>query len=187
MCGIFGHVGSSPNNELLAELSELASHRGTDMCGFCVNGETEHFIGRQVPDLTKYTGGYLLGHYRLYNGVGTFDKLEMAHPITIGNTTIIHNGAVDEPDALAERFGIKGETHDTKIIARALDSVTDLSSVFAFSGSHAIAITKNGVFTISVKNMPLFCRWENNDFYFCSKRFEFSERIGNREIQLMIS
>ncbi len=187
MCGIFGHVGQSPNIELLTELSVLASHRGTDMCGFCVNGETEHFLGRQTPHLDKYAGGYLLGHYRLYNGVGTFDKLEMAHPITIGSTTIIHNGAVDEPELLSEQFGVIGETHDTKIIAHALESVSDVSRVFAFSGNHAIAIIKNGIFTISVKNMPLFCWWENDDFYFCSKKFKHAERIGNREIELMIS
>ncbi|WMN77651.1 hypothetical protein NI385_16530 [Vibrio parahaemolyticus] len=187
MCGIFGHVGKTPNIELLTDLSVLASHRGTDMCGFCINGETKHFLGRQIPDLSEYAGGYMLGHYRLYNGVGTFDKLEMAHPITFGDTTIIHNGAVDEPELLSERFGIIGETHDTKIIAMALESVRDASSVFAFSGNHAIAIIKNSVFTISVKNMPLFGRWENDDFYFCSKRFERAERIGNREIELMIS
>jgi glutamine---fructose-6-phosphate transaminase (isomerizing) len=136
MCGIVGYVGSDEALPIVLEGLRRLEYRGYDSAGVAVLGE-ELVVCKRAGKLAeleaaldagpKPTGTIALGHTRWATHGAPTD--ENAHPHTdcTGTIGVIHNGIVENHEAL--RAGLEKEGHtfisetDTEVIAHLLEAV----------------------------------------------------------------
>src|SRR5215470_7988798 len=161
MCGIVGYIGSQNAAPILIEGLSRLEYRGYDSAGLAVlggkgNAQVHRVVGR-VRNLTaalpkRLTGKVGIGHTRwATHGPATEDN---AHPHTSqdGRIAVVHNGIIDNADALRTHLTDAGVTltsdTDTEVLAHLIarstaatleDAVVD--AISKITGTYAIAVT----------------------------------------------
>ncbi|MFT6816865.1 MAG: glucosamine--fructose-6-phosphate aminotransferase (isomerizing) [Myxococcota bacterium] len=128
MCGLVGYVGNRPCSKMLLEGLSRLEYRGYDSAGIGLLGTDGLVIRRAVGRVaaltplvpeSEHTVG--LGHTRWATHGGL--ELRNTHPHTdrTGRVAVVHNGIIDNADALRERFDPTGAAFtsdtDTEVIA----------------------------------------------------------------------
>ncbi|MFC5279824.1 glutamine--fructose-6-phosphate transaminase (isomerizing) [Halorubrum rubrum] len=163
MCGIIGYVGDRPALPILsAGLSNL-EYRGYDSAGVALtndalsvykkSGEVGELQGI-LPESTDHTRG--IGHTRWSTHGPPTD--ENAHPHTdcTGRVAVVHNGIIENYDALREELADHEFTSDTDtevvphLIEEALDAGAEPraaveAAVDRLEGTYAVVVTIAGV------------------------------------------
>lgn len=190
MCGIIGYIGrKDPVPMLLKGLKNL-EYRGYDSAGVALlNEKTLQVIKEQgkIKNLeekianTKTISSHLgIAHTRwATHGV---PSLENAHPHTVRNITIVHNGIIENMQELKNELLKEGYTFqtdtDTEVIAALLDAYDEgdiVSSIQksceAVRGSYALGILKKGdsnhLYAVR-KNSPLVIGLSEDGIYIAS-------------------
>lgn len=137
MCGIAAYAGTQkPAFEFVADALQNLEYRGYDSFGYvavdtagedsCYKicrklGAPSDSLSCNLPEIVP--GNLCIGHTRW----ATHGKvtLQNAHPISSGNTYVVHNGVIDNEKAIRKRLvkqGYKFETEtDTEVIAHLFD------------------------------------------------------------------
>ncbi|GLY34264.1 glutamine--fructose-6-phosphate aminotransferase [isomerizing] [Amycolatopsis sp. NBRC 101858] len=161
MCGIVGYIGGQNAAPILLEGLTRLEYRGYDSAGIAVLGPKDttqvHRVVGRVRNLTaalpkRLTGKVGIGHTRwATHGPASEDN---AHPHTSedGRISVVHNGIIDNADALRAQLadaGVKltSET-DTEVLAHLIarssaDTLEDavVEAVSRITGTYAIAVT----------------------------------------------
>lgn len=129
MCGIIGYIGyDNAKNVLIKGLKSL-EYRGYDSAGIAVlkNNKCEitkckgrvSALEEKVKNIEATAG---IGHTRWATHGKVSD--ENSHPHKFGNVTLVHNGIIENYEALRDSLGIetklKSET-DSEVIAALID------------------------------------------------------------------
>lgn len=132
MCGIIGYVGSkNPTEILIAGLKQL-EYRGYDSAGVAVISSSATQIVRSVgpvASLEQKLANYILegtagmGHTR-WATHGTVNETN-CHPHRGGNTTLVHNGIIENYIELKEQIKSEGRNPcsdtDSEVLAHVID------------------------------------------------------------------
>ncbi len=135
MCGIVGYCGPKPAAPILIEGLKRLEYRGYDSAGICVGNHGELTIIKKkgklqaldaaVPDgLQGYWG---IGHTRWATHGEVNDLNAHPHSDQSGKIAIVHNGIIENYDALREKlqhegYAFRTET-DSEVIAHLLSSL----------------------------------------------------------------
>lgn len=159
MCGIVGYVGEDHPKEILIDGLKKLEYRGYDSSGIALrNGEDMQIIkslGRIVNleeklnnmKLTDSNMGIAHTRWATHGGVTEAN----AHPHKVGNTTLVHNGIIENANTLREelkREGVKFNSEtDTEVACALIDKYYDGNALFAIKkatsmikGSYAFGI-----------------------------------------------
>jgi len=155
MCGIVGYVGSRECEEFLLQGLRRLEYRGYDSAGVAViNGGLERIrsTGR-VAELARLAVGLQgtigIGHTRwATHGVPSERN---AHPHVSGGISVVHNGIIENHDAIRARLKALGyqftSDTDTEVIAHLIHSYSAPSlfeatrkAVQDLKGAYAIAV-----------------------------------------------
>lgn len=145
MCGIIGYTGKMDALDFLLDSMELLEYRGYDSAGVALTeqkktaagptqaGETETGIKiskctgrvnelRSLCHQEKLSGNCGIGHTRW----STHGKVteENAHPHRFGRVTLVHNGIIENAEALIEKYNLAGKLiseTDSEVAAAVLD------------------------------------------------------------------
>lgn len=128
MCGIIGYTSHQEAGALLLQSLELLEYRGYDSAGIAMTSdygriEVTKCTGR-VKDLESLLSEKdLLGHsgigHTRWATHGTVTKMN-AHPHQYQNITLVHNGIIENYEALKEKFHLEGTLQsetDSEIVA----------------------------------------------------------------------
>jgi glucosamine--fructose-6-phosphate aminotransferase (isomerizing) len=161
MCGIVGYIGGQNAAPILLEGLTRLEYRGYDSAGIAVLGpkgaaQVHRVVGR-VRNLTaalpkRLTGKAGIGHTRwATHGPATEAN---AHPHTSedGRICVVHNGIIDNADALRAHLADAGVTltseTDTEVVGHLIarsgaDTLEDavVQAVSRITGTYAIAVT----------------------------------------------
>ena len=160
MCGIVGYIGSKTATDLLLNGLQSLEYRGYDSAGIAVicdekisvSKEKGRLSGlREILDKSPLNGNVGIGHTRwATHGV---PSVKNSHPHTNANGTIavVHNGIIENHEALKDYLAAKGYTFksetDTEVIPHLIDyyySGDLLSAVIKatqkLDGSYAIGV-----------------------------------------------
>lgn len=129
MCGIIGYIGKKDSTKILVDGLKKLEYRGYDSSGIALQNKKELQVIKSVGKISelekKLSKTSILkaklgiAHTRwATHGKPTENN---AHPHTIGNITLVHNGIIENADSLRERLkqenvDFKSDT-DTEIIA----------------------------------------------------------------------
>ena len=145
MCGIIGYTGSRPAGPLLLECLRRLEYRGYDSAGIALFDEQQQlYLARaegKLDNLANRVEGQLppaaagIGHTRWATHGAPSDR--NAHPQLdpSGRVAVVHNGIVENFEALRQRFTDRGDSFasdtDTEVLAHliadALDGGADLA------------------------------------------------------------
>jgi glutamine---fructose-6-phosphate transaminase (isomerizing) len=132
MCGIVGYVGERDAAPILLRGLQRLEYRGYDSAGVAIaNGapaqifrcrgklsELERILTRERPH-----GSLGMGHTRWATHGGPSDR--NAHPHKAGSASVVHNGIIENHQALRRRLEAEGRTFlsetDTEIVAHLVD------------------------------------------------------------------
>ena len=163
MCGIIGYVGDRPALPILSTGLSNLEYRGYDSAGVALtddalsvykkSGEVSELQGI-LPESTDHTRG--IGHTRWSTHGPPTD--ENAHPHTdcTGRVAVVHNGIIENYDALREELADHEFTSDTDtevvphLIEEALDAGAEPraaveAAVDRLEGTYAVVATVAGV------------------------------------------
>ncbi|MDE2695162.1 MAG: glutamine--fructose-6-phosphate transaminase (isomerizing) [Chloroflexota bacterium] len=131
MCGIIGYTGSRPAGPLLLECLSRLEYRGYDSAGIALFDEQQQlYLARaegKLDNLANRVEGQLppaaagIGHTRWATHGAPSDR--NAHPQLdpSGRVAVVHNGIVENFEALRQRFTDRGDTFasetDTEVLA----------------------------------------------------------------------
>ena len=137
MCGIVGYVGRSEAAPVLLDGLRRLEYRGYDSAGVAiVNGdhvETRKCAGR-IASLTKLisqkpaSGHYGISHTRWATHGKVTDENAHPHFDAAGKIALVHNGVIENYQALKEQLIQDGDTNfrsdtDTEVLAHLIGSV----------------------------------------------------------------
>ena len=137
MCGIVGYVGRSEAAPILLDGLRRLEYRGYDSAGVAiVNGdqvETRKCAGR-IASLTKLiskkpaAGSYGISHTRWATHGKVTDENAHPHFDASGKIALVHNGVIENYQALKEQLVQNGDTKfrsdtDTEVLAHLIGSV----------------------------------------------------------------
>src|ERR1700716_2829924 len=137
MCGIVGYVGRSEAGPILLDGLRRLEYRGYDSAGVAiVNGdhvETRKCAGR-IAALTKLmtekppTGSYGVSHTRWATHGKVNDENAHPHFDASGKIALVHNGVIENYQALKEQLIQNGDTNfrsdtDTEVLAHLIGSI----------------------------------------------------------------
>ncbi|MBQ6477511.1 MAG: glutamine--fructose-6-phosphate transaminase (isomerizing) [Bacilli bacterium] len=158
MCGIIGYIGKENVSDILIEGLKKLEYRGYDSAGIALKGKDIQIIKSlgKISNLEDKVSGTKLidsnmgiAHTR-WATHGEASEVN-AHPHRIGKITLVHNGIIENANALREKLskeGVKFNTNtDTEVIAGLIDYYYDGDMVKAIEkaikdikGSYALAI-----------------------------------------------
>lgn len=172
MCGLFGFIGKSPNNDILNELGELASKRGPDGWGLYDGKSYSWFLGDYQPQ--DYTNAKIvLGHCRLHTIIGTSKSLGHLQPMTSPDLILCFNGSVKNyPDTYSSDTRYLHDLISEKGLAKALK----ISKMNKYSLVYYDKL--RGEVKAAVSGISLYMGKINGDTYWCSKKFISSKKIN---------
>ncbi len=137
MCGIVGYVGRSQAAPILLDGLRRLEYRGYDSAGVAiVNGdhiETRKCAGR-IASLAKLigqkpaTGSYGISHTRWATHGKVTDENAHPHFDATGKIAIVHNGVIENYQALKEQLVQDGDTNfqsdtDTEVLAHLIGNI----------------------------------------------------------------
>ena len=191
MCGIMGYVGSQSCSTMIYDGLKRLEYRGYDSAGIVVLGDSEIEVAKSVGKLfhledqlgrlsTKAKMG--MGHTRwATHGAPSFEN---AHPHTHDGFALIHNGIIENYQALKIRLLESGTVFasetDTEVILHlihreyAKDNSLDkavmrvipmLEGAFAFA---VMTAKEPGVFYVVKNSSPLVLGCGKNENFFAS-------------------
>lgn len=158
MCGIIGYIGKRNPVEILIEGLKKLEYRGYDSAGIALKGndiEVIKSVGKisnledKINNSNIIDSNIGIAHTR-WATHGEPTEIN-AHPHTIGNITLVHNGIIENAKELKEKLqnkGIKFNTNtDTEVIAALIDYYYEDNTKEAIEkaikdlkGSYALAI-----------------------------------------------
>jgi glutamine---fructose-6-phosphate transaminase (isomerizing) len=139
MCGIVGYVGRSQAAPILLDGLRRLEYRGYDSAGVAiVNGdhvETRKCAGR-IASLAKLisqkpaAGSYGISHTRWATHGKVNDENAHPHFDATGKIALVHNGVIENYQALKEQLIQSGDTNfrsdtDTEVLAHLIGSIYD--------------------------------------------------------------
>src|SRR6266404_4813018 len=139
MCGIVGYVGRSQAAPILLDGLRRLEYRGYDSAGVAiVNGdrvETRKCAGR-IASLAKLisqepaAGSYGISHTRWATHGKVNDENAHPHFDATGKVALVHNGVIENYQALKEQLIQNGDTNfrsdtDTEVLAHLIGSIYD--------------------------------------------------------------
>ena len=138
MCGIVGYVGRAEATPILLEGLRRLEYRGYDSAGIAiVNGkrqfETRKCAGR-IADLGKLvhseppSGNVGISHTRWATHGGVTDENAHPHFDATGKLALVHNGVIENYQALKEQLLQNGDTNfrsdtDTEVLAHLIGTI----------------------------------------------------------------
>ncbi|EME61770.1 glutamine--fructose-6-phosphate transaminase (isomerizing) [Amycolatopsis decaplanina] len=163
MCGIVGYIGGQNAAPILIEGLTRLEYRGYDSAGISVlggKGAQVHRIVGRVRNLTaalpkRLAGKVGIGHTRWATHGPATEANAHPHVSEDGRISVVHNGIIDNADALREQLTQAGVTltseTDTEVLAHLVarsgaktleDAVVE--AVSRVTGTYAIAVTDTG-------------------------------------------
>ncbi|OYR58554.1 glutamine--fructose-6-phosphate transaminase (isomerizing) [Halorubrum halodurans] len=163
MCGIIGYVGDRPALPILSSGLSNLEYRGYDSAGVALtddalsvyktSGEVSELQGI-LPESTDHTRG--IGHTRWSTHGPPTD--ENAHPHTdcTGRVAVVHNGIIENYDALREELSDHAFTSDTdtEVVPHLIEAELDAgaepraaveAAIERLEGTYAVVVTIAGV------------------------------------------
>ncbi|MEU4247073.1 glutamine--fructose-6-phosphate transaminase (isomerizing) [Amycolatopsis sp. NPDC026612] len=161
MCGIVGYIGGQNAAPILLEGLTRLEYRGYDSAGIAVLGtkggvQVHRVVGR-VRNLTaalpkRLAGKVGIGHTRWATHGPASEANAHPHTSEDGRVCVVHNGIIDNADALRAQLAeagveLKSET-DTEVLAHLIarsgaETLEDavVAAVSRITGTYAIAVT----------------------------------------------
>ncbi len=161
MCGIVGYIGGQNAAPILLEGLTRLEYRGYDSAGIAVLGakggvQVHRVVGR-VRNLTaalpkRLAGKVGIGHTRWATHGPASEANAHPHTSEDGRVSVVHNGIIDNADALRAQLAdagveLKSET-DTEVLAHLIarsgaETLEDavVAAVSRITGTYAIAVT----------------------------------------------
>jgi glucosamine--fructose-6-phosphate aminotransferase (isomerizing) len=134
MCGIIGIIGKAPVTPLLVDALKRLEYRGYDSSGVAtlVNGHIERrraegkFVRLEERlDREPLAGTIGIGHTRWATHGKPSER--NAHPIATDRVAVVHNGIIENFQALKDELVAEGRTFDsdtdTEVVAQLLTSL----------------------------------------------------------------
>ncbi|NBH08432.1 glutamine--fructose-6-phosphate transaminase (isomerizing) [Amycolatopsis sp. SID8362] len=160
MCGIVGYIGGQNAAPILLEGLTRLEYRGYDSAGIAVlgakNAQVHRVVGR-VRNLAaalpkRLTGKVGIGHTRWATHGPASEANAHPHTSEDGRICVVHNGIIDNADALRAQLADAGVTltseTDTEVLAHLIarsnaDTLEDavVEAVSRITGTYAIAVT----------------------------------------------
>ena len=189
MCGIFGYVGSRSNaGEIVIEGIKSLEYRGYDSWGIAMKeGNAIHLekqtgkISEVDPKQFSANSGLSIAHTRWATHGGVTEKNAHPHRSTNGNIAVVHNGIIENYEALREDLKKKGyefqsET-DSEVIPHLIEEERKTSIDFTdavrsacnkLDGRYAILAmdTESNTLVAARTGSPLIIGVAPNDGYF---------------------
>lgn len=190
MCGIIGYTGYSQARGVLIKGLKALEYRGYDSAGIALYSDTHNealvtkckgrvaLLDEKAESSDATTG---IGHTRWATHGGVSDL--NSHPHKFGNVTLVHNGIIENYEAIKNQLGIesdlKSET-DSEIVAALIDNYYSpgknpedaiIKAVKEIKGTFALGIMFDGISDIiyAVRNVsPIVCCKNENGAYIAS-------------------
>lgn len=163
MCGIIGYIGEKNPIEILINGLKCLEYRGYDSAGIALKEKNQIEVIKSVGKIVKLeekikNKEFLASHLGIaHTRWATHGKPteNNAHPHTVGNVTLVHNGIIENADELreklqAENIVFKSET-DTEVITALINKYYENSPEEAINkaikevkGSYALGILFKG-------------------------------------------
>lgn len=163
MCGIIGYVGYDEARGILLKGLKTLEYRGYDSAGIALCGgengkcrvtKCEGRVDRLAEKAKNETGTAGIGHTRWATHGAVSDA--NSHPHKFGRVTLVHNGIIENYEALRDTLGVKDSLRsqtDSEVIAALIDRQLDASksveqaiikSVKMLQGTFALAVIIDG-------------------------------------------
>ncbi len=205
MCGIVGYIGEKEAYPILIKGLARLEYRGYDSAGVAMleDGEISLFKTKgKVSDLTDKVNGHKpestigIGHTRWATHGPPNDVNAHPHTSNSGNLVIIHNGIIENYDALKKALTEKGYTFqsdtDTEVLINLIEEVKTSQNVplaeavrmalHQVIGAYAIAILEKDnpdVIVAARKGSPLVVGVGDGEFFLASDASPFLEFTRN--------
>jgi len=193
MCGIVGYLGKSDAYPILIKGLQRLEYRGYDSAGVAIlNNELNVYKCKgKVSDLenhvgdTKPSGSVGIGHTRWATHGPPNDVNAHPHRSNSGELVLIHNGIIENYDALKKELQKRGYTFqsdtDTEVLVNLIEEVkknqnVDLKEAVRIAltevvGAYAIVIISNenpDELIAAKKSSPLVIGVGNGEYYLAS-------------------
>ncbi|MEY7850988.1 glutamine--fructose-6-phosphate transaminase (isomerizing) [Natrarchaeobius sp. A-rgal3] len=191
MCGIIARIGRGDATETLLSGLENLEYRGYDSAGIAVqngSGVKVHKTTGEVDDLkstldARPSGNIGIGHTRWSTHGPPTDENAHPHTDTAGDVAVVHNGVIDNYDALRAELRERGHEFesdtDTEVIPHLIDEYrqesedTELAvrkAIDTLEGSYAIAAIVDGEERVYAarKGSPLVLGLDEEEWFLAS-------------------
>ena len=189
MCGIVGYVGDKDAGKILVKGLKRLEYRGYDSAGIALmNGQMQVHKGKgKVVNLEKLmiknkaVGKIGIGHTRWATHGEPNDVNSHPHLSETGNIAVVHNGIIENYNALKKKLIERGRTFksatDTEIIAQLLEEIYTTSDV-TFEQAIQLSLKQIvGTYGIAIANMA-----EPDKLYVARKGSPLLLGIGDNEM-----
>ncbi|WP_081208523.1 glutamine--fructose-6-phosphate transaminase (isomerizing) [Salegentibacter sediminis] len=206
MCGIVGYIGHRDAYPVVLKGLQRLEYRGYDSAGIALYDETELKLCKtkgKVADLKEKLessistkGNVGIGHTRWATHGVPNDINSHPHYSNSGNLVIIHNGIIENYDALKKELQTRGFTFesdtDTEVLVNLIEDVSDKEGVklgkavqIALNqtvGAYAIAVfdkRKPNEIVVARLGSPLAIGVGEDEFFIASDASPFIEFTNN--------
>ncbi len=189
MCGIIGYIGEKNPVEVLINGLKSLEYRGYDSAGIALKEKDEIEVIKSVGKIVnleeklknqELISSHLgIAHTRWATHGKPSEK--NAHPHTVGNVTLVHNGIIENAEELREKLKKEGVTFnsetDTEVITALINKYYENNPVEAINkaldevkGSYALGILFQGSDDLYAvrKDSPLIVGLGKNENFIAS-------------------
>lgn len=190
MCGIIGYTGYSQARGVLLKGLKTLEYRGYDSAGIALYKKESEGVsvikckGRValLEEKAKNESGCCgIGHTRWATHGGVTDS--NSHPHKFGNVTLVHNGIIENYDAVKNQLGIESQLKsqtDSEVVAALINNYYSteeapekaiIKAVKELKGTFALGIMFDGIENTiyAVRNVsPIVCCQNNDGAYIAS-------------------
>ena len=189
MCGIVGYVGDKQAYHIIIKGLKRLEYRGYDSAGVSIGNKDEIIVLKEkgkVADLEAYAaekdrkGSIGIGHTR-WATHGVPNKVN-AHPHVSGDgkLSLIHNGIIENYDAIKQALINKGHTFksdtDTEVLVHLIEEIKNHEQVGLFEAVRLALNEVVGAYAILVMELGI-----NNEFIAARKGSPLVIGIGKGE------
>lgn len=189
MCGIIGYIGTKSPIETLINGLKCLEYRGYDSAGIALKEKDQIEVIKSVGKIVnleeklknqELISSHLgIAHTRWATHGKPSEK--NAHPHTVGNVTLVHNGIIENAEELREKLKKEGVTFnsetDTEVITALINKYYENNPVEAINkaldevkGSYALGILFQGSDDLYAvrKDLPLIVGLGKNENFIAS-------------------
>src|SRR5688572_14498688 len=164
MCGIIGYTGNRPAGPIIIEGLRRLEYRGYDSAGIALFDEqyglyVERAAGK-VEQLAQRIEGSLppaaagIGHTRWATHGGATDRNAHPHLDPSGRIAVVHNGIIENFEALQRPFLDRGDTFasetDTEVLAHLIADLVANETDLADAVREVIAMTEGAYAVVAI-------------------------------------